>query len=151
MNALAAPLFLVLAAAAGGALAVQAVVNAQLRTWLVFPLLATLTSFAVGTLALVVLVVVRSEHRVPLASLAPAPWWVWSGGLLGVIYLYISIIATPRIGPALFFGFLVAGQLLAALVLEHFALLGVERHPVNAGRVLGALLLVVALVLLRRF
>ena len=44
----------------------------------------------------------------------------------------------------------VAGQLAAALVLDHFGLLGLVRHPVNLSRALGLILVLVGAVLVRK-
>lgn len=60
-----------------------------------------------------------------------------------------AVVLTPRLGPALYFGLLVAGQLLASLLLEHFGALGLDAHPVSLGRVAGAILLITGAALIR--
>jgi transporter family-2 protein len=123
---------------AGGGLAVQSAVNAQLRTWLSHPVLAALVSFVVGTAALAVAALASGATRprpdVVHVVLA-APWWVWLGGVLGAYFVLTAVVLTPRLGPALYFGLLVAGQLLTSLLLEHFGAIGLDPHPVNVGRV----------------
>jgi transporter family-2 protein len=76
---------------------------------------------------------------------------VWTGGVIGAVYVTLTVILVPRLGPALMFGTIVAGQMLAALVLDHYGLLGVPTHPVNVGRLVGALLLIAGVVMIRRF
>jgi len=142
---------LVLALLSGAALAVQAAINAQLRVALGTPVLAALASFVVGTVALAAYALVTRAGRPDGPSLAAAPWWVWTGGVIGAAYVTVSVILVPRLGPGLLFGTIVAGQMLAALVLDHYGLLGVPTHPVNAGRVAGALLLIAGVVMIRRF
>jgi transporter family-2 protein len=44
----------------------------------------------------------------------------------------------------------IAGQLAAALVLDHYGLLGLERHPVTLTRALGFVLVLVGAALVRR-
>lgn len=135
---------------AGSAIAIQAPINAQLRTWLDSPWAAAFVSFVVGSIALGSVVLLYS-HPVRLTGMSAAPLWVWTGGLLGACYVVAAIVATPRIGPALFFGLLVTGQLVTAIIVEHFGWLGLERHPLSPGRLLGVALLIVGAVLIRRF
>jgi transporter family-2 protein len=60
-------------------------------------------------------------------------------------------VLAPRLGVATTIALVVAGQMLAAVALDHYGLLGVPVRPVNAWRGLGAALLVAGVVLLRRF
>lgn len=136
---------------AGSAIALQAPINAQLRTWLSNPWTAALASFLVGSIALGAVVLFSSPAPVRVSTITASPAWVWTGGLFGAYYVVAAIIAAPRIGPALFFGLLVTGQLLTSLILENFGWLGLERHPLSLGRVLGVLLLIVGAVLIRKF
>jgi len=137
----------VLGLLAGMAQAVQAAVNAQLRAAVESPLWAALISFAVGTAGLCVLVLVG---RAPVPVHWPSRAWVWSGGLLGVLYICTAILLVPRLGAATMLGLFVAGQMTAALVLDQYGWLGVPLHSAPAGRLLGAALVVAGVFLLRR-
>jgi transporter family-2 protein len=55
-----------------------------------------------------------------------------------------------RLGAASLLSLVVAGQMLASSVIDHFGLLGIARHPATPSRVVGALLLVAGVVLMRR-
>lgn len=142
---------LVLAAALlGMLLPVQAGVNAQLRNALGHPLIAAGASFLVGTLAILL---ATALARAPWPSLAAAervPWWGWIGGLLGAVYIVGTIVLAPRLGAALLTAAIIAGQLGAALALDHFGLVGFARVPVTATRVLGAGLLLAGVLLIQR-
>jgi transporter family-2 protein len=131
---------------AGMANAVQGAVNAQLRAAVRDPLWATLLSFLVGTAALAVLVVAT---RAPVPAHLPTRPLVWTGGLLGVVFVGASILLVPRIGAGTMIGLMVAGQMAAALLLDQFGLLGVPVHPTSPARALGAVLVVAGVLLLR--
>ena len=142
----------ILAFLAGLGVALQASVNLELRQRLGHPVLAALISFVVGTSALALLYVVTARGgggRTLAASAAGVPWWAWTGGLFGAWFVWSAIIATARLGPALFFGLVVAGQLVASTVIEHFGWFGVARHPISLVRVGGVLLLMAGLGLMR--
>src|SRR5467141_602529 len=132
---------------AGMAQALQAAVNAQLRAAVQSPLWAALISFVVGTLGLALLVLAT---RASIPAQWPSRPWVWSGGLLGVLYVCAAILLLPRLGAGTMLALFVAGQMSMALVLDHFGLLGVPVHTTSPGRLLGALLVVAGVILLRR-
>lgn len=115
------------------------------------PILASLVSFVVGTAALLAYALIL---RLPLPapqSFNQSPWWVWTGGLFGAFFVTASIIVAPRLGAAISLSLIIAGQLLVALALDHFGLLGFPERPLNGWRVLGAVLLVIGVALIRRF
>lgn len=75
----------------------QAGINGQLAKQVSSVLAASLISFAVGTLALLLLVLAQRE--VPgLGALKGLTWWHWSGGLLGVMFIATAAFAGPKIG-----------------------------------------------------
>lgn len=143
-------LLLVIALVIGFLLPVQAGVNAQLRGAVGSPVVAATISFAVGTIALVLAAVVLRAPVPRPGDVAGLPWWVWTGGALGAIYIFASIILAPRLGAAALTAAIVAGQLLAALVVDHFGLVGFARQPVTPLRLLGALLLLAGVLLVQR-
>jgi transporter family-2 protein len=140
---------LLLAALAGALLPVQAGINAQLRVTLGDPLAATLVSFLIGSAALGLLVL---GARIPLQlgeALDRAPWWHWTGGLLGAVYVALTILLAPRLGAAALIAAVVAGQMLASLALDQWALVGFAQHPLSLQRVLGAALVIGGVALVR--
>ncbi len=138
------------AAAAGGALAVQVAMNTELGTWLGAPAAATLVSFVVGALGLMLYMVVARDQWPTVRALAGVPWWALCGGFLGAAYVMSTVILTPRLGPALMLSAVVAGQMIVALLLEHFGALNIPRQPVTPARVAGVVLIVVGVLVLRR-
>jgi bacterial/archaeal transporter family-2 protein len=105
--------------------------------------------FSVGAVALGVaaLVVQRSLPD----SVASAPWWAWTGGLLGALFVLASIILTPRLGAATTIGLILTGQVLASIVIDHFGLIRVPVHEASFPRIIGALLIVAGVVMVQRF
>jgi transporter family-2 protein len=133
---------------AGVVLAVQAVINARLGQVLGNGMHAVVVSFVIGTLGALVYCLIAGGSVAPLEAVRGGPWWVWTGGLLGAAFVWSTIFAVPKIGVAVMFPLVVAGQMTAALVLEHFGLLGSPVHPVSWARVGGVLLVVLGVVVL---
>jgi transporter family-2 protein len=134
----------------GAFLPVQVGVNARLRATVGHPVLAAAISFAVGTLVLVLLAAAGGALRLPAAAAARVPWWGWTGGLLGATYILATILLAPRLGAATLTAAIIAGQLAAALAVDHFGAIGFARQPVTPVRLVGAALLAVGVLLVQR-
>jgi transporter family-2 protein len=97
------------------------------------------------------LLVAALRDPVPSVSLAARiPWWAWSGGLFGAIFIGLAILLVPQLGAATFIAMLVAGQMLASVAFDHFGLLGLAQRSVDFPRLLGVTLLIGGVVLIRR-
>jgi transporter family-2 protein len=129
---------LVLAAGVGFAISTQIAINSQLRQYLNSPIQAAFFSFLVGTLCLAVLFLTEAATRPSMQQLSQIPLWLWVGGLLGVYGVSISLYTAPKLGFLTFTGLVLFGQIVMSMSLDHFGLLGVEKHPLNWQRILGA-------------
>ena len=139
----------ILAATAGISLVVQQALNANLRAALNSAAWSGFMSYFIGVICMVALAVVLQDPIPSMATAARIPWYAWSGGLFGAIFVALAIFLVPQIGAAAFFALLIAGQMLGSIVFDHFGLLGVPVHPVSAVRIVGAALLVGGVVLIR--
>lgn len=144
-------LLLLLAIAAGGCIPIQAGINSILRRTLGEPMQAALVSFAVGTLALWAYSLAARHTWPSFSELAAVPWWLWTGGLLGAVFVTCTILLGPKLGAATMTAFMLLGQLAVSVVLDHFALVGFPEHPVSLLRLLGVAMLFGGAVLVRIF
>jgi transporter family-2 protein len=85
-----------------------------------------------------------------IAGAGAAPWWAWGAGILGGLYIAASAAFGPMIGGATFLALIVAGQMLAALALDHYGWLGFPVRALDAWRATGALLVIAGMFLLAR-
>jgi transporter family-2 protein len=139
---------LLLAVGLGTLLPIQVAMNMTLRPWFRDPVVAALPNFIVGIVLLGVYMLVMRSKLPSAASLAGVPWWAWLGGLIGAAYIIVTLQLGPRIGAALLLALILAGQMTASLVVDHFGLLGFPHHPVNLPRLAGAVLLVIGTLLI---
>lgn len=142
-------LIMALAALGGAGLAVQAPTNAMLGRGLGSPVAAALASFLVGSVALA-LIVAFSPHKAGAAALRSGPWYAWLGGFYGALFVAVAAFAAPRIGASALLTFAVAGQLVAAVALDHAGALGLARHPASLMRLAGLVLVMGGAVLVER-
>lgn len=140
---------LLLALIAGSLMAVQAPTNAILGTASGSPVVAAFISFLVGSVALGAIVAATSG-RLFAPGLRQVPWYAWAGGLYGAFFVGVAAYAAPRIGVGPLLTAAIAGQLAGAIILDHYGLLGMARHPVTVTRIGGVLLVLAGAWLVRR-
>jgi transporter family-2 protein len=141
---------LLAAAFVGVLLAIQAGVNAQLRTAIGDPIATALASFVVGSIGLLILTLAL-RAPVPLgAAWDRARWWQWTGGLLGATYIAVAVVLAPRLGAGTLIAAVVAGQMVASVILDHFGLVGFAVHPATGTRLLGTGLVILGVFLIKK-
>jgi len=116
--------YVMLAAAGGAILPLQALINARLGSATGGSAWAAAISFLVGTVGLALFLLLTRQPLPVLASAATLPWWAWTGGLLGAMYVAFVITAVPVLGATAMVAFVILGQLTAAALLDHFGILG---------------------------
>ena len=143
-------IFYILALLTGVAMSIQSGVNAGLRQGVGSPLLAAVISFGTGFLALILVQLSVGNPAPTLETMRQISWWKWIGGLIGACYVTTVIVTITKIGPGNLLSLSVAGQLIAAIVLDHYGLLGFAPHPANTWRLLGVLLIIGGVILVVR-
>jgi transporter family-2 protein len=144
--------FILMAVGAGAFMVVQASINGQVRVRIADPWQAALISTSVSTASLFIISAISSRRLIPHVELvAEGPWWLWTGGLLGACIVAASLFLVSRLGSGVLFALLVTGQMFAALVMDHYGVLGLPVHQVNVQRVIGVVLLLAGVALIRVF
>jgi bacterial/archaeal transporter family-2 protein len=139
-----------LAIAAGVSIVIQQALNANLRIALNSAAWSGFMSYFVGLLCMIVLAVALRDPMPSAAVAGRIPWWAWSGGLFGAIFIGLAIFLVPQLGAATFIALLVAGQMLASITFDHFGWLGLAQRSIDLPRLIGAGLLIAGVVLIRR-
>lgn len=139
-----------LAFAAGVSIVIQQALNANLRTALDSAVWSGFASYFVGVLCMALLAIALRDP-IPSAALASRiPWWAWSGGLFGAIFIGLAIYLVPVLGAATFISVLIAGQMITSITFDHFGWLGLEQRTIDLPRLIGAALLIAGVILIRR-
>jgi transporter family-2 protein len=143
--------YFLLALVAGAMMPTQAAINNKLAGYVQSPISAAFVSFLIGTIGLFVYMLVTGTPIGNLTDVKYAPPIAWLGGLLGAFFVTCTVILAPRIGVAMTFSLIVAGQMLITLVLDHFGFLGLPVKEISVARVGGILLITAGVVIIRRF
>lgn len=78
-----------------------------------------------------------------------APWWAWSGGILGAVFILLVILLLPSLGAATLLALVVAGQMTAAVLMDHFGAFGLAQQSLSISRLLGVALVIAGVVLIK--
>jgi len=139
--------FIATAVLIGTLMPLQAVINALLGRELASPVASAFVSFLGGTIVLAVIAFTRPAAWARLPQLPP---WLWSGGLLGAIFVAAALILVPKIGATSLMAAFVTGQLIMSLAMDHYGWLGLPVRTLDMTRVLGVVLLAAGIFLVTR-
>ena len=138
-----------LAIGAGVSVATQQVLNGGLRTALQSPAWAGFVSYLGGLLTMILVLVALREPMPAWKLVSTTPWWAWSGGILGGVFILLVILLLPSLGAATLLALVVAGQMAAAVTMDHFGVFGLETHPISMSRLIGIALVIAGVVLIK--
>jgi transporter family-2 protein len=113
-------MFAVIVGVIGGAIVgVQRALNGQINEHSQQSFTTSLVNFTTGTVFLLILIVVGLIlDGNELSALPSGPWWIYTGGIIGVIYIAFTSTIVQHLGVLTFTLFSVGGQLVASLVID---------------------------------
>ena len=139
--------YLIIALAAGVALATQSAINTQLAKAMSGEAVsATFISFAVGTIVLFFIAWVKTDLWGNLSAIPSQPWWKLIGGVLGAIVVFTTVLLAPKLGITAMLFFIIVGQLITAATIDHFGLIGMPIREVNITKFIGLIIVAFGLV-----
>jgi transporter family-2 protein len=144
-------LLVVAALALGAILPLQAAINSRLSKSIGSPVYAAFVSFAVGTIALFIYLILTKQFNLQALQPRQNPWWIWTGGLLGTFFVAGIVMLLPKLGVALAFSLVIAGQMIASLLFDQYGWLGVAVKEISLGKIAGVILLIAGVVMVRKF
>ncbi|MDF0119119.1 DMT family transporter [Staphylococcus pseudintermedius] len=131
---------------------IQTAINSHLGQTLHSPFFASLVSFTVGASALIILTLMLHRHvkiHATSEQHGPLKWWHFVGGALGVIFVTTNIILTPVIGVTFTLITVMVGQIIMGLLIDHFGLFGVPHRHITKQRLLGFMLIIIAIIIIQ--
>ncbi|PWJ21599.1 DMT family transporter [Jannaschia seohaensis] len=107
-------------------------------------LLAVFLAFATATLVTGLFAFVSGSLRaLTVVTVLSLPWWVWLGGLLGVVHVVISMQTIPMLGATLFLVLVITGSLLGGALYDHFGAIGLAERPFSTTKAFGLAMVIV--------
>jgi bacterial/archaeal transporter family-2 protein len=125
--------------------------NGALRSSLTNPWLASLVSFLPVIALLACLVLCLPRPMPTMAGVSAMPWWAPLGGLVGAFAVIAGLLFVNKVGAGAFAGLTITANILMSLVVDRFGWFGMDVHPLNGWRMLGAVLMVSGIALIAKF
>ncbi len=134
-------LFLVLAAIAGLTMALQGSLNSVLGKKIGIFEASFIVHFTATIILIIILLLNISKGNIQ--AWKEAPWYLYLGGILGVIISYTVIVSIPELGVAVTTTAIVTAQVSTACVLDHLGAFGLDKIPFTWFKFIGIILLAI--------
>lgn len=135
----------------GSASAIQTAVNGKLGETLHSPLRASVVSFSVGILFLTFCLFTAFAknsicHKTRIREkTSENRWWIWTGGILGGIFILANIFLAERIGTEPTVVSSLIGMIIGGLVIDSFGLFRIPAQKIRVPRILGIFLMLLGI------
>jgi transporter family-2 protein len=107
---------------AGAIVGVQRALNGQINESTEQSFTTSLLNFIMGTTILVIFLGIEMLiNRSEIVSLPAGPWWMYTGGTIGVIYIAFTSTIVQHLGVLTFTLISVGGQLVGSLVIDFYS------------------------------
>ena len=116
---------------------IQTGVNSTLSNYLSHPSQAAFISFLGGVIIFFIILIFLRPSIPDLVSLKKAPFWSFTGGLMGACIVFGAIMIAPKIGAATYVSTFITGTIIMSLILDHFGLMAFETKPVDLWKLFG--------------
>ena len=100
---------------------------------------------AIGLIAILIVAAIKKEKMVIKEAI---PFYLFLGGIFGVMLTLVNIITIGGIGVALTTALAVFGQLVFSSLVDHFGLFGLTKYEFNPKKLVGFFIVLVGLVIM---
>ena len=135
----------------GALLPLQTGLNAKLGKSIESPALSSLICFIVGTFAMLFYIPFSKESFSWAEAKTASFISLIGGGISGAIFITATMTALPRIGIATTMGLVVAGQIVVAVILDHFGIFITQPHHFNVLRFVGVVCIILGVAIVQKF
>ena len=142
-------IYIAAAVSIGAAISLQPPINATMARILGSPLLAASISVTISLFVVVALWLSWGKGVGDLSQIKALPWWVFIGGVIGVLFVAGGVVVAPVLGVALYFVCMVAGQLIGSSIIDHIGAFGLTVKPMNTMKLVGVSLVLLGAVLVQ--
>lgn len=135
-------IFLILALITGALIPIQAATNASFSKSIGNPLLTGLMVFIVGFAGMTLFILLSRTSFPTKQQIVSAPLYGYLGGLIVAAYVVMITVLVPRIGVGTAIGIIVTGQIICAVIIDHFGLFNVAVRSADLTRITGVVLMI---------
>ena len=125
---------------------IQTAANSRLRQFVMSPFIASLVSFSVGTIFLLIVTLCeKGGVLIDRELFSTMPWWAWLGGVCGLWGLTVNIIIFPKLGAMQTALMPMLGQIIMGIIIDSFGLLHSPNFPFTFLRFISVLIILLGM------
>ena len=132
---------------AGMLSATQIAANGYLGKVVGSPVKASVISFSVGIIFLIIICVVlhfkKGKQESEEIKQAKNPWWMWIGGILGGLYILANVYLSRIVGTGMTVIILLIGSTTGGILVDHFGMFESPQKQINMQKIVGVLIMIV--------
>ncbi|KAI1309526.1 hypothetical protein EDD11_004075 [Mortierella claussenii] len=143
----------VLCAVGGISAASQGAINSRLGKHTGQGLSSTI-NFCVGAVTSCIFFLIEVRGRPPanlMLMVSKAPWWAWIGGVLGAIFVIITILSIPNLGAGTTTAIIISAKLVFSCLIDQFRLFSIPHRKYTWQRMLATVGLVGCVAVISQF
>ncbi|KAF8933980.1 hypothetical protein BGZ58_005999 [Dissophora ornata] len=137
----------------GVATASQGAVNAKLGQYTGQGLSSTFV-FCIGAVVSCIYFLIEVKGKPPanlVLMMAKAPWWSWTGGVIGAVFVIITILTIPKLGAGTTTAIIVCAQMIFSCLIDHFSIFDIPFRQYTLWRGLATIGLVACVTIIAKF
>jgi bacterial/archaeal transporter family-2 protein len=134
----------------GALIPIQASCNAAFSKAIGSPVVTALMVFIVGLLSICIYILITKTPLPELSQIKNTPQYSYLGGFIIALYVILITFITPRLGVAASIGLIITGQLIGAIIIDHFGLFDTTVRSIDIKRLAGTLCMVVGIYLVMK-
>lgn len=100
---------------------------------------------AIGLIAILIVAAIKKEKMIIKEAI---PFYLFLGGIFGVMLTLVNVITIGSIGVALTTALAVFGQLVFSSLVDHFGLFGLTKYEFNPKKLVGLFIVFIGLVIM---
>ena len=143
-------IFLSLALITGALIPIQAASNAAFSKSIGNPFVTGLMVFIVGLVVMILFILISGTTFPTRQQIMSTSLYSYLGGIIVATYVVMITILTPRLGVGTAIGLIVTGQIICAVIIDHFGLFNVAVHSISITRLAGVLLMIAGIYLVMK-
>ncbi|MFW8052567.1 DMT family transporter [Vagococcus fluvialis] len=137
--------FILLGILAGAFFPIQATINSKLGQAAKNPVIASFVAFSVGSLVLLICLVLFDMSSLFSLDVTTRTYLFFAGPIAGVIFNLSNIVLFSKIGATVTTMMTITGQMVMGIIIDHFGLFNLTVQKVSLSRLLGVLMMFLAI------
>jgi bacterial/archaeal transporter family-2 protein len=135
----------ILSLVSGALIPIQATSNAALSKAVGNPLISTFIVLLIAIISVSIYILIAKTPMPEISKVRDSPTYGYFGGIIVTFYIMVITFITPRLGVGASIGLIITGQIIGAVIIDHFGLFDTTVKTIDLKRLMGTLFMIVGI------